>query len=93
MNQRLVFLALPFLVTLCMVGGIFLVWSRGRWDDRAWWQNPLLWLSVGVVFVIAGVFASVWFFVGTIAVMPLVWRWRPRHRPPVDPRTNGHGGP
>ena len=90
MEQRVVYLALPFLVALCMIGGFFLVWSRGRWDDRAWWQNPLLWLSIGVVFVIAGTFAWPGLFVGTFLVLPFVWVWRPRRPPPADPRTNGH---
>lgn len=91
MDERTVYLALPFLVALCMTGGFFLVWSRGRWDDRTWWQNPMLWLSLGVIFVLAGVFLWPGWLVGTFLVLPFVWIWRPRRPPPVDPRTNGHG--
>jgi amino acid transporter len=90
-DQTVWFVALPFLVALCMVGGFVLVWSRGRWDDdRPWWTNPLLWLAVGVVFVVLGVFVWPGLFAGTLIVLPFVWFWRPRRPPPVDPRTNGH---
>jgi hypothetical protein len=89
-QDRILYLALPFLVMLFVIGGFLLVWSRGRLDDRPWWRNPLLWLTVCVVFVLLGVFVWPWLFGGMFLFLPFVWVWRPRRSPPVDPRTNGH---
>ena len=89
-QDRILYLALPFLVMLFVIGGFLLVWSRGRLDDRPWWANPLLWLTVCVVFVLLGVFVWPGLFGGMFLFLPFVWVWRPRRPPPVDPRTNGH---
>jgi hypothetical protein len=89
-QDRIVFIGLPFLVALSTIGGFLLVWGRRRPDDRPWWGNPSLWLAVGVVFVILGVVVWPGLLGGTFIVLPLVWIWRPRRPPPVDPRTNGH---
>jgi hypothetical protein len=91
MNEdRILYLALPFLVMLFVIGGFLLVWGRGRLDDRPWWGNPLLWLTVCVVFVLLGVFVWPGLFGGMFLFLPFVWVWRPRRPPPIDPRSNGH---
>jgi hypothetical protein len=89
-DREVLYLALPFLVLLFVIGGFLLVYGRGRLEDRPWWGNPLLWLTMCVVLVVLGVFVWPGLFGGMFLFLPFVWVWRPRRQPPVDPRTNGH---
>jgi len=58
--------------------------------ERPWWGNPWLWLLVGVVFVLLGLYVWPGLFGGTFFFLPFIWVWRPRRGRDVDPRTNGH---
>jgi hypothetical protein len=58
--------------------------------ERPWWGNPWLWLAVGVVFVLLGLYVWPGLFGGTFFFLPFIWVWRPRRGRDVDPRTNGH---
>jgi hypothetical protein len=42
------------------------------------------------VAVVLAVFVSPWLMAVALIVVPFAWRARPRRRPTVDPRTNGH---
>ena len=88
-TDRIWLAALPVLVAASLIGGFYLACFRRRGEGLPRWANPLVWLSLGVVFVILGIFLWPGFFVGTLVVFPLVWVWRPRP-PRADPRTNGH---
>jgi hypothetical protein len=59
-------------------------------QERPWWGNPWLWLMVGVVFVVLGIYVWPGLFGGTFFFLPFIWVWRPRRGRDVDPRTNGH---
>ena len=56
---------------------------------RPWWANPLLWIGVGLLSVLLGVFVWPWLFGFTFFALPLVWWGRPK-TPSIDPRSNGH---
>ena len=58
--------------------------------ERPWWGNPWLWLAVGVVFVLLGLYVWPGLFGGTFLFLPFIWVWRPRRGRDVDPRANGH---
>jgi hypothetical protein len=58
--------------------------------ERPWWGNPWLWLAVGVVFVLLGLYVWPGLFGGTFFFLPFIWVWRPRRGRDLDPRTNGH---
>jgi hypothetical protein len=58
--------------------------------ERPWWGNPWLWLAVGVVFVLLGLYVWPGLFGGTFFFLPFIWVWRPRRGRAVDPRANGH---
>jgi len=58
--------------------------------SRPWWGNPWLWLAVGAVFVLLGIYVWPGLFGGTFFFLPFIWVWRPRRGRDVDPRTNGH---
>ena len=45
--------------------------------DRPWWGSPLIWLGVGGVFLLLGLFVAPHFFPGTILLFPFLWI-RPR---------------
>ncbi len=56
---------------------------------RPWWANPLLWVAIGLISVLLGVFVWPWLFGFTFIAVPLVWWGKPR-TPSIDPRSNGH---
>jgi hypothetical protein len=56
---------------------------------RPWWGNPLVWLGVGLVSVLLGVFVWPWLFGFTFVAVPFVWWGRPKASS-IDPRSNGH---
>ena len=58
--------------------------------SRPWWTSPWLWVAACAVFVVLGVWVWPGLFGGTFLFLPLIWVWRPRRQPRVDPRTNGH---
>ncbi|HEV2951526.1 MAG TPA: hypothetical protein VGZ51_05445 [Actinomycetota bacterium] len=57
---------------------------------RPWWGNPWLWLLVGIIFVVLGIYVWPGLFGGTFFFLPFIWIWRPRRGREVDPRANGH---
>jgi ABC-type Fe3+ transport system permease subunit len=57
---------------------------------RPWWLRPWAWLVVIAVAVVLAVFVSPWLMAVALIVVPFAWRARPRRRPTVEPRTNGH---
>jgi hypothetical protein len=61
-----------------------------RQAPRPWWGNPWLWLLVGAVFVVLGIYVWPGLFGGTFFLLPFIWIRRPRRGRDVDPRTNGH---
>jgi hypothetical protein len=63
----------------------------GRAPDRPWWASPWIWLTACAVFLVLGIVVWPGLFGGTFLFLPFVWIWRPRRRPEIDPRTNGHG--
>ena len=58
--------------------------------ERPWWGNPWLWLAIGIVFVLLGLYVWPGLFGGTFFFLPFIWVWRPRRGHDVDPRANGH---
>jgi uncharacterized membrane protein YfcA len=56
---------------------------------RPWWANPLVWLAIGVVSVLLGIFVWPGLFGFTFIVIPILW-WRRPKAPALDPRSNGH---
>ena len=57
---------------------------------RPWWGSPWLWVAVCTVSILLGLVVWPGLFGGVVIVLPFVWIRRPRHEPPMDPRTNGH---
>nr|MBA3738031.1 hypothetical protein [Actinomycetota bacterium] len=53
--------------------------------ERPWWGNPWLWLLLGAVFVVLGIFVWPGLFGGTFFFLPFIWVWRPRRGRDVDP--------
>jgi polyferredoxin len=56
---------------------------------RPWWGNPLVWLAIGLVSVLLGVFVWPGLFGFTFIFIPIRW-WRTPKTPRLDPRSNGH---
>jgi hypothetical protein len=56
---------------------------------RPWWANPLVWLGLGLVSVLLGVFVWPGLFGFTFIFIPILW-WRRPKTPELDPRSNGH---
>ena len=63
----------------------------GPAPDRPWWASAWIWLTACAVFLVLGIVVWPGLFGGTFLFLPFVWIWRPRRRPEIDPRTNGHG--
>jgi hypothetical protein len=61
---------------------------RPAGPPRPWWGDPLLWVGIGLVSVILGVFVWPGLFGLAFIAVPFVW-WR-RPRTSIDPRSNGH---
>jgi hypothetical protein len=61
-----------------------------RPDVHPWWASTWLWLAIGLISIVLGLFVWPGLFGGTVFFLPLVWVRRPRRGGRMDPRTNGH---
>ena len=58
--------------------------NREFWPEergRPWWGNPLIWLGIGLLFVLLGIFVGPKLFGGVVLFLPFFWI-RPRGRRP-----------
>ena len=58
--------------------------NREFWREervRPWWGNPLIWLGIGLLFVLLGIFVGPKLFGGVVLFLPFFWI-RPRGRRP-----------
>lgn len=44
-----------------------------RRRPRPWWGNPLVWVGLGVVFLVLGIFVAPHFLGGTFIFLPFFW--------------------
>ena len=99
-----VYAVLPFVTMAVLTVGFIVVFRQRSAARRVtmagtplrvgsqdpWWANPWVWLGVALVSVLLGIFVWPGLFGFMFIVIPFMWIRRPRRRPPVDPRRNGH---
>lgn len=67
-------------------------WTAPR-PVRPWWGHPLLWLAIGAVFLLLGLFVAPHFLPGVVLFLPFIWvgGWRMTGQP--RPRCTACGNP